>query len=72
MSNAVSPPITHAYVRYEEDRALSIVRISDIKSFKPKDPEDFCERSSYMVKWSDGDDDGDLYYRARILVLGCK
>ncbi|KAH8028749.1 hypothetical protein HPB51_018231 [Rhipicephalus microplus] len=61
--------ITHAKVRYEDDRKLAIVDVGDIENFKPEHAKDFKSKFFYSVKWTDPDGTSD-YYRARILALG--
>lgn len=63
--------ITHAKVRYEDDRKLAIVDVGDIENFKPEHAKDFKSKFFYSVKWTDPDGTSD-YYRARILALGGK
>ncbi|KAH7937055.1 hypothetical protein HPB49_007572 [Dermacentor silvarum] len=58
--------ITHAYVRYEIDRHLAIVPVTDTRNFKPDD--DFSV-AFYMVKWTDATGTC-AHYRARILQVG--
>lgn len=57
--------ITHAYVRYEDDRRCAIVEIGDIQGFNPED--DF-EGAFYSTKWTDESGASD-YYRSRILLV---
>lgn len=57
--------ITHAYVRYEDDKRCAIVEVTDIKGFNPKD--DF-ECAFYSTKWTDDSGASD-YYRSRILLV---
>ncbi|KAL1478872.1 hypothetical protein MTO96_052311 [Rhipicephalus appendiculatus] len=61
--------ITHAKVRYEDDRKLAIVDVRDIQNFQPEHAKDFKSKFFYFVKWTDPDGTSD-YYRARILALG--
>ncbi|XP_049272420.1 uncharacterized protein LOC119392135 [Rhipicephalus sanguineus] len=58
--------ITHAYVRYKDDKHLAIGPVGHIKKFNPK--EDFSA-AFYTVKWTDPTGTCD-YYRARILQVG--
>lgn len=60
--------ITHAYVRYEDDRRCAVVNIGDVKGFKPDD--DF-KTTFYSVKWTDKHGEAH-FYRARILLVGSK
>ncbi|KAH7984243.1 hypothetical protein HPB52_018480 [Rhipicephalus sanguineus] len=60
--------ITHAYVRYKDDKHLAIGPVGHIKKFNPK--EDFSA-AFYTVKWTDPTGTCD-YYRARILQVGGK
>ncbi|XP_077557525.1 uncharacterized protein LOC144172793 [Haemaphysalis longicornis] len=57
--------ITHAYVRYEDDKRFAIVEVDDIKGFNPED--DF-EGTFYNTKWTDDSGASD-YYRSRILLV---
>ncbi|PIK38323.1 putative BEN domain-containing protein 5-like isoform X1 [Apostichopus japonicus] len=52
-----------------EDTVKTIVKIEDIKRFRPKDIQDFTEGKAFMVKWGD-DNDEDEFYKAQILKLG--
>lgn len=61
--------ITHAKVRYEDDRKLAVVDIRDIENFHPENAKDFKSKFFYSVKWTDPDGTSD-FYRARILALG--
>lgn len=58
--------ITHAYVRYEDDRRCAVVKICDVKGFKAED--DFTT-TFYNVKWTEKDGEA-YFYRARILLVG--
>ncbi|KAL1477921.1 hypothetical protein MTO96_035360 [Rhipicephalus appendiculatus] len=58
--------ITHAYVRYQDDKHLAIAPVEYIKNFNPN--EDFST-AFYMVKWTDPTGTCD-YDRARILQVG--
>ncbi|KAH8020245.1 hypothetical protein HPB51_005043 [Rhipicephalus microplus] len=58
--------ITHAYVRYQDDKHLAIVPVEDIKNFNPN--EDYST-AFFMVKWTDSTGTC-AYYRARILRVG--
>ncbi|XP_077547625.1 uncharacterized protein LOC144159825 [Haemaphysalis longicornis] len=59
--------ITHAYVRYVDDRTCAVVSITDIKDFAPKDTEDFPV-TPLLVSWTDENGATD-FYRARVLLL---
>ncbi|XP_054920725.1 BEN domain-containing protein 5-like [Dermacentor andersoni] len=61
--------ITHAKVRYEDDRKQAVVSIDAIENFNPQHTKDFKSKFFYSVKWTDPDGTSD-YYRARILALG--
>ncbi|KAH7984502.1 hypothetical protein HPB52_022140 [Rhipicephalus sanguineus] len=61
--------ITHAKVRYEDNRKLAVVDIRDIENFHPENAKDFKSKFFYSVKWTDPDGTSD-FYRARILALG--
>lgn len=58
--------ITHAYVRYEDDRRCAVVVIGDVRGFKADD--DF-KATFYSVKWTEKDGETQ-FYRARILLVG--
>lgn len=62
--------ITHAYVRYVDDRTCAVVSITDIKDFAPKDTEDFPV-TPLLVSWTDENGATD-FYRARVLLLAGK
>ncbi|KAL1444692.1 hypothetical protein MTO96_029660 [Rhipicephalus appendiculatus] len=57
--------ITHACVRYEDDRRCAVVKIGDVKGFKADD--DF-KTTFYSVKWTDTDGET-CYYHSRILLV---
>ncbi|KAJ8049661.1 BEN domain-containing protein 5 [Holothuria leucospilota] len=61
-----------AYVRFLYDNERTIVPVSDIKHFKPKNEEDFEATKAYMVKWHNpneaAEDCGS--YKAQIIRLG--
>ncbi|XP_051158082.1 interaptin-like [Leptopilina boulardi] len=57
--------ITHAYIRFFDDKTFSIVPVEDIKKFNPSNVEDFKKDKLYKVKWDDKE-----YYNANICFLG--
>ncbi|XP_044587677.1 uncharacterized protein LOC123267196 isoform X2 [Cotesia glomerata] len=62
--------VTHAYVCYLDDNEKLIVKVSDIKAFKPENVEDFDNTKKYQVLWYDKATKKSNYYSASIILLG--
>lgn len=62
--------ISHAYVRYVEDKKTDLVHIQKVKDFAPKHETDFIREQIYEVLWKSRHRAD--YYDATILVLGSK
>ncbi|XP_011687069.1 PREDICTED: BEN domain-containing protein 5-like [Wasmannia auropunctata] len=65
--------ISHAQVRFFDDKKIVIVKTSAIRNFHPKNVNDFNKRNLYDVKWTDGDENdhnNGKYFMAQILFLG--